>query len=120
MGAEVVLQPTLTTTSDRDAELITARANAIFNQLYVVNLNAASPAALGRSIVADPEGRVRVAAGSGEELVSDVLDLDAVTRVRRFGTGGVSRMWTQLDDGAAASVQLPMYEGGRIRPRNPA
>ena len=37
MGAEVVLQPTLTTTSDRDAELVMARANAIFNQLYVVS-----------------------------------------------------------------------------------
>ena len=43
MGAEVVLQPTLTTTSDRDAELVMARANAIFNQLYVVNVNAARP-----------------------------------------------------------------------------
>ena len=63
---------------------------------------------------------MRVAAGSGEELVTDVLDLDAVTRVRRFGTGGVSRMWTQLDEGAAAGVELPMYEGGRIRPRKPA
>ncbi len=117
MGAEVVLQPTLTTTSDRAAEVIAARANAIFNQLYVVNVNAGSPAALGRSIVADPEGRVRVEAGSGEELVTDVLDLDTVTRVRRFGTGAVSRMWTQLDDGAAANLELPMYEGGRIRPR---
>ena len=35
-------------------------------------------------------------------------------------TGGVSRMWTQLDEGAAASLELPMYEGGRIRPRNAA
>ena len=43
MGAEVVLQPTLTTTSDRAAELVLARANAIVNQLYVVNLNAAAP-----------------------------------------------------------------------------
>ena len=33
LGAEVVIQPTLTTTSDREAELIAARANAIFNQL---------------------------------------------------------------------------------------
>lgn len=117
MGAEVVLQPTLTTTSDRTAELVTARANAIVNQLYVVNLNAASPAALGRSVIVDPEGLVRVQAGSSEELVSDVLDLDAVSRVRRFGTAGVSRMWAQLDAGAAACIELPMYEGGRITPR---
>ena len=43
LGAEVVIQPTLTTTSDREAELIAARANAIFNQLYVVNVNASQP-----------------------------------------------------------------------------
>jgi formamidase len=101
MGAEVVLQPTLTTTSDRDAELVLARANAIVNQLYVVNLNAASPAGLGRSLVVDPEGLVRRQAGGGEELITDVLDVDAVRRVRELGTAGVSRMWEQ------AQRQLP-------------
>ena len=63
-----------------------ARANAIFNQLYVVSLNAAAPAGLGRSLIVDPEGLVRLQAGVGEELLTDVLDLDAVTRVREFGT----------------------------------
>jgi formamidase len=117
MGAEIVLHPTLTTTSDRAAELITARANAIVNQLYVVNVNAASPAAVGRSLIVDPEGRVRAEAGSGEELLTDVLDLGAVERTREFGTGAVSRMWTQLDAGAATAVELPMYASGGIRPR---
>ena len=117
MGAEVVFQPTLTTTSDRGAELVTARANAIVNQLYVVNVNAAAPAGLGRSLIVDPEGMVKVEAGSSEELLTDVLDLDAVTRVREFGTAAVSRMWQQIDSGAASEVELPMYEGGRIRPR---
>jgi formamidase len=96
MGAEVILQPSLTTTSDRDHELVMARANAIFNQLYLVSLNAATPAGLGRSLVVDPEGLVRVQAGESEEMLTDVLDLDAVTRVRRWGTAGVSRMWDQL------------------------
>jgi formamidase len=116
LGAEVVIQPTLTTTSDRDAELIAARANAIFNQLYVVNVNAAQPAALGRSVVVDPEGLVRVQAGEGEELLTDVLELESVERVRRFGLAGVSRMWEQLDSLDGAGPELPMY-GGRIRPR---
>ena len=117
MGAEVVLQPTLTTTSDRAAELVTARANAIVNQLYVINVNAAAPAGLGRSLIVDPEGSVRVEAGSGEELLTDVIDLDAVARVRRLGTAGVSRMWEQLDRGAASELELPMYAEGRIQPR---
>jgi formamidase len=117
LGAEVVFQPTLTTTSDRAAELVTARANAIVNQFFVANVNAAAPAALGRSLVIDPEGLVRVEAGATEELVTDVLDLDAVTRVREFGTAAVSRMWQQLDRGAAAEVELPMYADGHIQPR---
>jgi formamidase len=95
MGAEVVLQVSLTTTSDRPQELVMARANAIFNQLYVVSLNAGSPAGLGRSLIVDPEGLVRLEAGDGEELLTDVLDLDAVTRVREYGTAGVSRLWDQ-------------------------
>jgi formamidase len=115
LGAEVVVQPTLTTTSDRDAELVAARANAVFNQLYVVNVNAAQPAGLGRSLVVDPEGLVRARAGEGEELLTDVLDLEAVERVRRFGVAGVSRMWEQLDS-LDGGPELPMY-GGRIRPR---
>src|SRR3954452_9001644 len=116
LGAEVVIQPTLTTTSDREAELIAARANAIFNQLYVVNVNAGQPAALGRSVVVDPEGIVRAKAGEGEEMLTDVLDLESVERVRSFGVAGVSRMWEQLDSLDGASPELPMY-GGRIRPR---
>jgi formamidase len=96
LGAEVVLNVSLTTTSDREHELVMARANAIFNQLYVVSLNAASPAGLGRSAIFDPEGIVRLEAGNTEEILTDVLDLDAVTRVRRFGTAGVSRMWHQI------------------------
>ena len=102
MGAEVVLQPTLTTTSDRTQELVMTRANAIFNQLYVVSLNAGSPAGLGRSLIADPEGLVRLQAGDGEELLTDVLDLDAVTRVREHGTAGVSRLWEQAVRSAPA------------------
>jgi formamidase len=96
MGAEVVAHVSLTTTSDRGAEVVMARAQAIFNQLYVVSVNASAPAGLGRSLIVDPEGLVRVAAGESEELLTDVLDLDAVTRVREFGTAGVSRIWERL------------------------
>jgi formamidase len=107
MGAEVVLQVSLTTTSDRPQELVMARANAIFNQLYVVSLNAGTPAGLGRSLIVDPEGLVRLQAGVGEELLTDVLDLDAVTRVREYGTAGVSRLWDQAVRSAPALGLLP-------------
>lgn len=108
MGAEVVLHVSLTTTSDREAEVVLARANAIFNQMYVVSLNAASPAALGRSLVVDPEGLVRHSAGDGEEVLTDVMDLDAVARVRELGTAGVSRFWDQIAR-RVGDLDLPMY-----------
>src|SRR5688572_4986463 len=113
MGAEVVLQVSLTTTSDRPQELVLARANAIFNQLYVVSLNAGLPAGLGRSLIVDPEGLVRLQAGEGEELLTDVLDLDAVTRVREHGTAGVSRLWEQAVRSAPALGFQPTRDEGR-------
>ena len=112
MGAELVLQPSLTTTSDRAQEIVMARANAIFNQIYMVSLNAGAPSGVGRSLIVDPEGLVRLQAGDGEELLTDVLDLDAVTRVREYGTAGVSRLWEQ----AQRSLEPPFA----LRPPQPA
>src|SRR4051812_7185586 len=107
-GAELIVQPTLTTTSDREAEIIVARATAIQNQVAVVNVNAASPGGVGRSIYVGPEGEVRVQAGAGEEVLVDVVDFAAVERVRRVGTFGMNRLWEQFDR-AAESLDLPMY-----------
>src|SRR5215210_4259825 len=91
-------------------------ANAIANQLYVVNLNAAAPTALGRSLIVDPEGLVRVQAAESEELLTDALDLDAVTRVRELGTAHVSRMWEQILR-LGPEIELPMYGGASVKPR---
>ena len=63
-GAEAIFQVTLTGTSDRDAETVIARANAIVNQVAVVNVNAAAPVGNGRSLVIDPEGAVRYEASA--------------------------------------------------------
>lgn len=110
LGAEIVIQPTLTTTRDREMELVCARANAWTNQVYVVNVNAADPAAVGASAIVDPEGIVRQQAGAGEEILVDVLDLDAVTRVRQHGSAGLNRPWAQLAR-YGGDVHLPMYGG---------
>jgi formamidase len=91
-GAEAIAHPTLTSTADREEELILARANAIANQLYVLNVNAAVTIGGGRSIGVDPEGRVLFEGGSGEELLTDVLDLDRVRTVRDQGTRGLNQV----------------------------
>ncbi|MGW4695596.1 carbon-nitrogen hydrolase family protein [Kitasatospora cineracea] len=115
LGAEVVIRPTLTTTRDREMELLCARANARTNQVYVVNVNTPAPYGVGHSTVADPEGTVRQQAGPGEEAPVDVLGLDAVTRVRRHGSAGINRLWAQLARYGAA-IELPMYRDGVIQP----
>jgi len=113
LGAEVIIQPTLTTTRDREMELVCARANAWTNQVYVVNVNAADPAAVGQSTIVDPEGIIRQQAGGGQEILVDVLDLDAVTRVRHYGSAGINRPWSQLAR-YGSTIELPMY-GGTFR-----
>jgi predicted amidohydrolase len=111
LGAEVIIQPTLTTTRDREMELVCARANAWTNQVFVVNVNAADPAGVGASCIVDPEGTVRQRAASGEEVLIDCLDLDAVTRARSHGTFGLNRPWEQLAR-YGAELRLPMYGSG--------
>lgn len=114
MGAEVIVVPAMTTTSDRPQELVLTRAHAIANQVYVVSVNTAAPVGTGHSLVADPEGRVRAEAGEAATVLTDVLDLDDVTRVRRYGTAGLNRVWEQFTE-ADRPIDLPLYQG-RIDP----
>jgi predicted amidohydrolase len=115
MGAEVIVNVVKTTTSDRAQELVLARANAIVNQVFWVSVNVAAPVGRGQSVIVDPEGLVRVAAPSENPVVlTDVLDLDHVSRARTFGTAGLNRLWEQFrpDD---EPLPLPLYQG-RIDP----
>ena len=50
------------------------------------------------------------AAGSEEMVLSDVIDLDEVDNVRRFGTAGVTTPWRQFT-GGEDSLALPFYSG---------
>jgi formamidase len=115
-GAQAIFQVTLTGTSDRDAETVLARANAIVNQVAIVNVNAAAPVGNGRSLVIDPEGALRYEAGVGEEVVTAVLDLDQVQRVRERGSFGLNRLWDEMDR-VGPGLELPLYGGYRPRPR---
>jgi formamidase len=110
MGAEAVLQPVLTSTADREAEVVCARANAIVNQLHVVSLNAPSPHGFGRTVVVDPEGAVRYEGGSGEEQITVTLDLEQSALTRERGSLGINRVLDQLDR-LGPALDLPMYGG---------
>ena len=111
MGAEVIVNVVRTTTCDRAQELVLARANAIMNQVFVVSVNAAGPQGTGQSLIVDPEGLVRTSTlGADMAVLTDVLDLNHVERVRTYGTAGLTRMWSQFrpDD---AALPMPLYNG---------
>jgi predicted amidohydrolase len=93
MGAEVILHPAMTPTSAGPLESTLNRANAIFNQCYVVSVGGVglhgALTLAGRSIIVDPEGRVLQEMGESESLMIEILDLDNVTKARKYGTIGL-------------------------------
>lgn len=109
MGAEVILHPSLTNTVDRSAELIIEQAHAIFNQCYMVNVNAAPTAGCGRSIVVDPHGRILQQAVTHEEILTEMIDLDLVRQVRELGSVGLNQHLKQLRD---FDGEFPIYAQG--------
>ena len=115
LGAEVIIQPTLTTTRDREMELVMARANAFTNQVFVVNLNGSGAAGVGESVLVDPEGTIMQQAGPGEETIFGVLDLDRLSLVRTHGTHGINKPWDELES-KCAGLSFPMYGGARMLP----
>ncbi|MFE5393276.1 carbon-nitrogen hydrolase family protein [Streptomyces sp. NPDC056568] len=115
LGAELIVHLVRTPTSDREQELVLTRAHAITNQVFVASVNAAAPTGVGRSLLVDPEGRVRTHAPGAEACVlTDVVDLSETARVRRYGTAGLTRPWDQFRPGDAP-LDLPLY-AGRIDP----
>jgi len=111
MGAEVILHPSATTTNDRPQEVILARASAIVNQVFMVNVNAAGTPGLGLSVVADPEGSVVYQAAEGIEFIPLNLNLDDVTTVREHGSIGLGSRPIAQFEAEATTVHWPMYQG---------
>ena len=109
MGAEVIIHPTMTPTSDREMELVLNQANAIFNQCYFVDVNGVGPWGGGRSLIVDPDGRVLQKAGERETILTEILDLDNVSKTREYGSLGLCQLWKQLRD---HPQEFPIYSNG--------
>lgn len=109
MGAEVILHPTMTPTSDRELELVLNQANAIFNQCYFIDINGVGPWGGGRSMIVDPDGRVLQKAGERETLLTEIIDLDNTRKTREYGNLGLCQLWKQLRDYPGP---FPIYQNG--------
>ena len=75
-----------------------AQANAIANQYYWFSLNGVGAGGIGQSVFVDPEGRILQNSGEGEQIMTQVIDLDVVPRVREYGTMGQCQVLKSFRD----------------------
>ncbi|WP_095498529.1 carbon-nitrogen hydrolase family protein [Paraferrimonas haliotis] len=90
-GAEVIIYPTMTPTTDRNLELHMAIATAATNQCYVLSLNGAGKQGNGNSIAVGPEGQVIHQAQECEQVIPFEVDFKAVRRSRERGLMGLGQ-----------------------------
>ena len=109
LGAEVIIHPTMTPTSDREMELVLNQANAIFNQCFFIDINGVGPWGGGRSLIVNPDGRILQKAGERETILTEIIDLDDVTKSREYGSLGLCQLWKQLRD---YPQDFPIYKNG--------
>ena len=107
LGAEVVLHPTLTNTIDRKLELTIARASAITNQCYFIDINSCGSLANGQSLVVGPEGDTIHQSGRVEEQIPLMLDLSRVRDVRENGVLGLGQPLKSFRD---HPIHYPQYD----------
>lgn len=109
LGAEVIVHPTMTNTIDRDVEISLARANAVSNQLYFIDINVAGQLGNGRSVICGPGGEVVHQAGEVREIIAVELDLAHVRRCRERGWHGLGQVLKSWRD---CEVEFPPYTAG--------
>jgi predicted amidohydrolase len=97
-GVEVLLNPVLTGTTDRDAELAIARATAAQFQCYVFAVNGLAAGGVGKSIVVDPAAMVLHQSGGQEDMFPIEIDLDVVRRQRETGLKGLGQVLKSFRD----------------------
>ena len=107
MGAEVLIHPVLTSTTDRDVELSIARATAAQFQCYVIDVNGLGSGGTGRSCVIDPSANFMYQAAGQEELFPLEIDLDQVRRQREVGHRGLGQLHKSFRD---RPRNFPVYD----------
>jgi predicted amidohydrolase len=110
MGVEVLLHPVLTGTTDREIEIVIARATAAQFQCYVFDINGLGAGGVGRSAVIDPAGVVLYQAGGNEEIIPVEVDLEQVRRQREAGLRGLGQPLKSFRD---SQVHFPIYAPGQ-------
>jgi predicted amidohydrolase len=98
LGVEVLVHPVLTGTTDRPAELAIVQATAAMFQCYVVDLNGLDAGGVGRSLIADPTGRVAYQSGEAPDMFPISIDFGLVREARHWGGNGLGQVLKSYRD----------------------
>ena len=103
-GAELIINPTLTPTQDREIETIMVRATAAQQQCYYVDINSVGEQGCGKSIACDPEGNVLHISNHQEDIFTIEVDFDLVRNSRKNGIMGLGQNLKSYRDNPFSSM----------------
>ncbi len=89
-GAELLIYPHYTTTSDRELELNIAKSYAILNNAYVASFNGVNNYLVGKSAIYGPEGEELQRVENDEIILTEIISKERVKVVREKGLKGVT------------------------------
>ena len=91
MGSELIINPTLTPTKDREIETVMVRSTAAQQQLYYLDVNSCGDQGCGMSIVANPEGEIIHLSKNNEDIFIVEIDFDFAHKSRKEGFMGLGQ-----------------------------
>ena len=85
-GAELIINPTLTPTKDREMETLMVRTTTAQQQAYYIDVNSCGDQGCGLSIAADSEGNILHQSSDREDLFTIDVDFDVShnSRIKGF------------------------------------
>ena len=90
-GAELIINPTMTPTKDRDIETVMEQATAAQQQCYYVDINGSGEQGVGKSLICDFEGSIIDKADNENKILVAEIDFDKVKEARRKGFMGLGQ-----------------------------
>ena len=90
-GAELIINPTMTPTKDRDIETIMVQATAAQQQCYYVDINGSGEQGNGKSLICDYEGSIIDNADNENKILEAEIDFDKVKDARKNGFMGLGQ-----------------------------
>ena len=103
-GAELIINPTLTPTQDREIETVMVRATAAQQQCYYLDVNSVGEQGCGQSIACDPEGNVLHISNDQEDIFTIEVDFDFVRNSRKNGIMGLGQNLKSYRDNPLSSM----------------